>query len=318
MPRAGSTLLARELDRREGVGVGIEESLPDGIVWGEPVKIRCAEDLDRYLNRAYHDEKLRAWGVSKEGLREKLLADHAFPIEIRDVLRALLSLYFGDSLPGCVIHKKGPYYRHIEKVRKHFPGSGIILIDRDPRAIYNSQKQALRSDSGKPMAGSLSTFAFQYLESQQVIRRYASEGFLCVVDYEQLLKDPSGVITRLLDFLGVAAGSSVDATYESRIPSAQQHLHANVGDNMMKERIGAWEEELGGDAIFFLQKALKRTLRRRGYVIAPVRWREVTDKPAVAGQLAYFYVKYTVKCLTPGFYVLLKRLLGRQSMPIHE
>jgi len=318
MPRAGSTLLARELDRCEDVGVGIEESLPDGIVWGEPVQIKTRQNLDHYLNKAYRDEKIRKWAIDKGRLRGKLLADHAFPLDIRDVLMALHSLYFGEDVPGCVIHKKGPYYRHIERVRKLFPGSGIILIDRDPRAIYNSQKQALRSNSGKPMAESLSTFAFQYIESQQVIKRYVPEGLFCLVRYEDLLNDPSGVINRLLDFLGVAAEDAADGTYESKIPSSQQHLHRNLGSGMMKERIDAWREELRTDEIYFLQNVLKRTLRGNGYGIRPVRWREVTDKPAVAGQLAYFYLKYSIKRLAPGFYLFMKRLLKKPSGTYHE
>jgi hypothetical protein len=318
MPRAGSTLLARELDRCEGLAVGIEETLPDGMVWGEPVKIQSRQDLDYYLNQAFRDEKIRAWGVEKRRVRDKLLADDAFPLDFSDVLVAFLSLYFGNSVPGCVIHKKGPYYRHIEKVRKLFPESGIIFMDRDPRAIYNSQRQALRSNSGKPMAGSLSTFTFQYLESQQVIKRYLDEDFFCRVTYEDLLADPSGVIHRLLDFLGIAANHSADSFYESRIPSAQQHLHTNLGKGMLNGRTRAWKEELPVDDIYFLQKVLKQTLRNNGYGVRPVEWREVRDKAAMLRQLIHFYFKYTLKRLAPGFYHLIKRFVTKGSIPYHE
>ena len=318
MPRAGSTLLARELDRCEGLAVGIEESLPDGIEWGEPVKIHSLQDLEHYLNQAFRDEKIRAWGLEKRRVREKLLADHAFPLDFSHVIDALLSLYFGDPVPGCVIHKKGPYYRHIEKVRKLFPESGIIFMDRDPRAIYNSQKQALRSDSGRPMAGSLSTFVFQYIESQQIMKRYVPEDFFYVVTYEDLLANLSGEINRLLGFLGVPAGYSAESSYERRIPLAQRHLHTNLGKGMMHGRIDAWKEELPVDEIYFLQKVLKRTLRNKGSETRLVRWRQVTDKPAVARQLIHFYFKYTVKRLAPGFYRLMKRFITKPSMSYHE
>jgi hypothetical protein len=318
MPRAGSTLLARELDRCEGLAVGIEESLPDGIVWGEPVKIHSRQELDHYLEQVYRDEKIRAWGVDKMRLREKLLTDHALPLEFSHVLVSLLLLYFGDRAPGCVIHKKGPYFRHIEKVRTLFPGSGIIFMERDPRAVYNSQKQALRSKTGDPMAESLSTFVFQYLESQQIIKRYLSKDFFCRVSYEDLLADPSGVIARLLDFLELPVSRFGDGSYQSRIPSAQRHLHENLGKDMIGGRVDAWKQELGADEIYFLQKALKRTLRNKGYGMRPVRWREVPNKTRVALRLIHFYFKHTFKRLAPGSYQRMKRLLKRRSVSYHE
>ena len=318
MPRAGSTLLARELDLCEGLAVGIEESLPDGILWGEPVKIHSRQDLEHYLNQAFQDEKIQAWGLEKRRVREKLLADYAFPLDFSHVMVALLSLYLGDLVSGCVIHKKGPYYRHIKKVRKLFPQSGIIFMDRDPRAIYNSQKQALRSDSGKPMAESLSTFVFQYIESQQIKKRYLPEDFFYVVNYEDLLANLSGEIKRLLDFLGVPASYSSESLYENKIPVNQRHLHTNLGKGMMHGRIDAWKEELPVDEIYFLQKALKRTLRNKGFDARLVRWREVTDKPVVTRQLIHFYFKYTVKRLTPGFYRMMKRLITKRFISYYE
>src|SRR6056297_2311204 len=181
MARSGSTLVARELSRFEALSVGIEESLPDGIVKGEEVLLEDRDELEEWLERAWKDEKLAAWGIEQDALRNRLINNHPFPLRFREILEELLRLYFDRDLSDCVIHKKGPYYQYIDSVMAQFPDARFIHVDRDPRGIYNSQKKARRSHSGDKMAESMTTFAFQYLAAQWALCRHQKETWFHVV-----------------------------------------------------------------------------------------------------------------------------------------
>lgn len=314
MARSGSTLLARELDRYSNVSVTIEENLPDGIARGTKVVVRNQGDLHAYLDQAWHDDKLVSWGVDRNRLRRELLENNRFPLFFRDILSGLIRLYFHDYQPGCVIHKKGPYYLHADAVRREFPGSRIIHVDRDPRAIYNSQKRTRQSDGTRSMAGSVSTFAFQYLASCKVMERNQGETDFLVVRYEDLLDDPEGETSRVMKFLGRQPGRLEESRYAGRIPPDQQHMHGNLDKDMMDGRRSAWKDELTPDEIVFLQKALKQTLKNKGYPLVDVSFPGFTVWLRTHSRLAFFYLKYAAKRHLPGLYQWIKTNTKRKQV----
>ncbi len=314
MARSGSTLLARELDRYSNVSVTIEENLPDGIARGAKVLLRNPGDLDAYLDQAWHDDKLVSWGVDRHTLRRELMESHHFPFFFRDILSALTRLYFQENPPQCVIHKKGPYYLHAEAVRRAFPGSRMVHVDRDPRAIYNSQKRTRQSDGAGSMAEPVVTFAFQYLASCEVMERNQGEPDFLVVRYENLLDDPEGETLRILNFLGQKPGSREQSRYVGRIPSDQQHMHGNLDKDMMDGRRSAWKEELAPEEIVFLQKALKRTLQKKGYPLVDISLSGFAAWLRTRFRLAFFYLKYAAKRHMPGLYQWIKANTTRKQV----
>lgn len=305
MARSGSTLVARELDRFENLSVGIEESLPDGIMKGEEVLLESRADLDDYLERAWQDQKLADWGVERDALRMRLITNHSFPIRFPEILEELLGLYLNPQPTGYLVHKKGPYYLYVDRLRQLFPEAMFIHIDRDPRGIYNSQKKAKRSNSGQIMAEPLTTFAFQYLAAQQAVRRYQKEPYFHVVRYEPFLKDPRKELLRIMDFLGLQNTRVREhAGYFEKIPGGQHHLHGNLESRILPERALSWKEELGAEELYFFQQALGKTLLRKGYPLVRVQPFSLKAKVSVWCKLIWFYMKHTLRVLCPVMYRL--------------
>ena len=308
MARSGSTLVARELDRLEAVSVGIEESLPDGIVKGEEVLLESPEELDDYLERAWQDEKLAAWGVAPQALKKRLITNHSFPLRFREILEELLGHYFNHESGGSgeyLVHKKGPYYLHVDRVREQFPHARFIHIDRDPRGIYNSQKKARRSNSSRTMAEPLTTFAFQYLAAQHAISRYQREPYFHVVCYEDFVKDPQRKLMRIQELLGLQKlQANEHGSYFERIPGGQHHLHKNLSKEVLPERALSWKQELEASELYFIQHALGKTLRRKGYETVGVKPGSLPCKMRVWPKLIWFYLKYSVKSHFPSLYAL--------------
>jgi len=320
MARSGSTLVARELDRFREVAVGIEETVPDGMVRGEEVVLHNFRDLEDYMNRAWQDPKLRDWGIQREELKKSLADKHTFPIRFPEILGEMLLLYFAHDPAVHLVHKKGPYYLYVDRLRQWFPKARFIHVDRDPRGIYNSQKRARRSDTGEVMAEPLTTFAFQYLAAEAAIRKHQKAPYFHLVVYEQFLKDPQREVARIIDFLGAdsRAVSRDDnreeqryGAYVGKIPGAQHHLHEHLKGDVLPGRATSWKEELGAEELYFLQKALPITLRSKGYEQVSVHLVSPAAKVRVWRKVFWFYIRYGLKRL---FFVFnLANLVGSKS-----
>lgn len=263
--RSGSTLLAKKLAQYKDIGVGIEAKLIDGIQRGS-VDIKNEDDLDQYLDLNYKDPKFRSWKISKEELKNRVIEKYNFPIRFNHFLETAFELYFKNDPKKIYIHKQGRYFNHIKKIRKLFPNAKFIFIQRDPRAIYNSQKKATNSTDGSPMQTDIVKFALGYKKVQKLLKQYVNENYFHIIRYEKLLYDEVNEMNDILDFLKVNPLISDKDNYYNRIPKHQQNLHLNLKNNMNKnERIDAWKNELENWEVLFLQKVLKKELNVNTY-----------------------------------------------------
>ncbi len=264
--RSGSTLLANELDNHKSIGVTLEENLPDGIKRGKLLNIKDSKALDDYLKLLYNDEKFQFWNVEEYKLRNHLLTRFSFPLQYRDVLQAIHSLYFGGSNPKIIIHKQGNYTLLIEKVKAEFPEAGFVFIDRDPRAIHNSQKRYRKSTAGTFMNQGIVRFALSYKRMHQFLHGYIREPFFYSVNYENFIKNKTEELQKLTAFLGVKPDKNNNSkSYYSRIPEPQKRLHQNVEGSYNQSRTEGWRNELENHRIAFLQRTLKKELEEKDY-----------------------------------------------------
>ena len=268
MNRSGSTLLARELDGYRDVAVSLEADLVDGFKRGT-LDVRSEDDLCAFLDALFRDEKLRAWNLDLGAVRGRL-SSGPFPLRFKTMLAALLGEYFRDDPAEIYLYKSGRYYNHTGCLRKEFPGARFVFVDRDPRAIYNSQRRTLDSRRSEPMRTDGVRFVKSYKRTQRVVRGLEGEPWFLRVRYENLVNDRGKEIRRVLDFLG-ASDAEGQGSYYSRIPAQQKPLHEHLaGDELEPERIEAWHEELPPIELWFLQKVLQEELVANGYRIQAV------------------------------------------------
>ena len=308
LARSGSTLLASELDQYESIGVTLEENLPDGIKKGKPVKIKDSKALEDYLEEIYRDKKFQAWDIDKSRLKEAILGSYPFPLRYKDILNVIHYLYFAGNMPEMVIHKQGNYCLLIEKVRKEFPDAMILFIDRDPRAIHNSQKKSINSISEKFMNAGIVRFALTYKRMQEIIRRKGNDAFFYTINYEDLIKYPDQELKKILDFFQIrSAGKNTSKSYFSRIPGRQKHLHQNVPENYNSFGITRWKEELEDHRIAFLQTVLRRELLNKELEFFSMDRLPMKHKRIVFYWLLKYHFLYILLRMSNWNYFSLKR-----------
>ena len=159
--RSGSTYLSAKLSNYQEVRMGVESRFNDG--WITPgFSIRTEQDLDSYLDTLYLDNKFQAWKVHRDELVNKL-ATLPYPLCFSDILLAALSLYQGQSsTPRLLVHKCGEYYRCVQAIRREVPTAKFIFVNRDPRAVFSSQRRSMDSQTGRPMQENILHFLFGY------------------------------------------------------------------------------------------------------------------------------------------------------------
>ncbi len=265
--RSGSTYLANKLSGYETVKVGIEARFVDG--WIRPgFSIRTEDELQSYLDTLYQDAKFQAWQINRDEL-VKHLASLPLPLCFSDVLRAALSLYQGHSPEKrIVVHKCGEYYRCVKTIRQELPSAKFIFVNRDPRAVFSSQRRSLDSQTGQPMQKNILHFLFSYLDTLQRLESLQNDPNFLVIQYENLIEHETEVMAGIEQFFGISSQKeNVDQPgYFSSIPSAQQHLHTHVQDGRPRpDRVTGWQQELSVSHLLFLQTVLKRYLLAKGF-----------------------------------------------------
>ena len=263
--RSGSTYLASKLAAYDEIGVGIEARFQDG--WILPgFSAQNSQDLENYLDTLYQDKKFLSWGVAREELREALRA-YSFPLKFSEILTESLSLYSGLISENVLLHKCGEYYRCVAKIRDELPGAKFIFIDRDPRAIYSSQKRSLDSQTELPMEENIHHFIFGYLDTLSIIDSLQNDPNFILIRYEDLVEKEVAVLAKVTGFLGVSAKKRTeDGSYFIAVPESQQHLHNHVKSGVpQKKRITGWQIELPVSDILLLQSVLKRHLISQGF-----------------------------------------------------
>ncbi|WP_446008842.1 sulfotransferase [Candidatus Electrothrix sp.] len=264
--RSGSTFLAQILDSLHEVCVGLETRLDDGWIRGEHVCLHSESEIRAYLNQMEKDAKFRQWGVSSDEIWQRL-SMHPPPIYFGDILQAALLEYAGKTSPKVLVHKCGHYISCVSKIRQEIPRAKFIFVDRDPRAIYCSQKRSIDSLTRQPMQSDIVDFALEYKKLQRSLQSVSQDPYVMVVQYEEIIaSDPRAIQQKFAQFLEVDSFSVNTSNYYSTIPEAQKHLHRRVESGVPdRTRVSAWKNELPVSEILFLGWALRNWLKAKKY-----------------------------------------------------
>lgn len=267
-PRSGTTLLRTMLNSHPELAIPHETRvLIDGYrtraMWG---------DLSDPENR----RRLAHWVVDRKVSRYRRLSPDAdelieamvaAPPTLGSVLSAGFHLFaarhgkerWGEKRPSIVLN--------LDAAFAMFPDAQYVNIVRDPRAAVASILRVGRKHGwGAPgVAGGTDTWERSVRAADRWRRRLPANQFL-EVQYEHLVADPSAVLGRIVEFLGLdAAGLDAMLHHHESADLRRGKLHSLVSKPVTTERLRAWEQGLRPREIAFVESALGDYMRRYGY-----------------------------------------------------
>jgi len=298
LSRSGSTLLATRLNEYVDIGVGIEENISKHVK--DNFIANSDEELIYWIDRVYQSSKFELWGIEKQEIILNL-RKYSLPISFADFIYEALSIFFRNDNKKILIHKNNYFFREIRKSKILFPDSKFIFIDRDPRAIYNSQSVSVKSTIDRTMSTDISMFAIKYKFNQFLLRNYINNSMLqqklLIIKYEEFIENEDFIIGKVLSFLNGSDEKIISSNYYDKIPKSQKHLHENINAGFIKNRIDAWVAELHPIEIAFLNRVLKTEILDNGYLIKSDRELSYKQEIVINIKKNSFYIRYYIKIL---------------------
>ncbi len=256
--RSGTTLLAQLLSKHGSVRI-LWETHCYPFFWrpfpGNRISIRAIEKLretsyrrDPYLNEIA--SRLIAKGEDINGaydLLRKILD------EFRDI----------HGMPDRVGEKTPSHVFYVPDILKHDHDARIIVMIRDPRAVFLSEKTKyarLGKGSLSPVKIALRWKLTAGL-AERYQKKYGKETIL-LAKYEKLILDPGEMLREVCGFLGLAFEERMlgaDVVNSSFVPGK--------GDGFSEENIDRWRQLLAPEEVARLEDLLAKSMLKLDYPV---------------------------------------------------
>ncbi|HIK31041.1 MAG TPA: sulfotransferase [Oscillatoriales cyanobacterium M59_W2019_021] len=148
------------------------------------------------------------------------------------------------AIVGATVH------RHFDKLLKIWPNARFIHIVRDPRDVA-------RSCIGMGWAGNVWTGIERWLEAERLwdnLARHIPAERRIEVQYEALIAEPTEILSRLSDFIGVA--------YNDAMLSYPETTTFSYPDPKL---IYQWRRKMSDSEVQLVESQVGELLERRGY-----------------------------------------------------
>ncbi len=278
--RSGSTFLANQLVKNKGVAIPPESNFIPFIILRYPKdSIDNKYDLELFLNIIYTDKKFNDWNIKRDDIKGVLL--EVLPISVRDSILAICAAYRNKNFPEAKVFgiKKGGYLKYYRKLKKLFPQSKIIGIIRDGRAVFNSKKESIYSETGKPFEIDPYKAAKKWCKCINLLREIKQRHKeTLIIRYKEMITDPGKVIKTICKFLDIFYNLNkplVDKAYF--ISSRYRNLHRNIEKGALGNRISAWRTSLSDNEIYAFESVAYNHLIREGY--EPINAKKLSKNP---------------------------------------
>ncbi|HOP47867.1 MAG TPA: sulfotransferase [Desulfobacteraceae bacterium] len=284
--RSGSTFLSRMLDEYADIGVTLEASFPDGIIF-KSFNIKSQNDLETYLDRLFKDSKFNGWNLSREDLKAKLL-ELTYPATFPDIFPIILDEYFKKSNATTYIFKSA-YINNIDKVKDLFPHAKIILLLRNPLAVFSSQKATKDTRTRKYMSACPIKFAISCRTALALSLRHGNKDWFYKLKYEDLIANPEKEMNKILAFLNVSDNkTSTNMSYFDKLPSNQKAIHKNITSDPISEKASTWRMNLYNEEIWIIQTLLSKYIYSLGYDLYEIKKIEFSERRRVL----WYWIKF--------------------------
>jgi hypothetical protein len=265
--RSGSTYLSSELSRSRHILVCPEaEILVNLLVKKHNIPLNQKE-CHKIERSCRVDRKLKYWKVKTE--------DAGIDWSGRlPLFFSILRSYQDKTKPEArIILFKAVDLMHytellIDSARDNNIQIGFLIMMRDPRGIYNSQRQTYVHYRKRWMNRNPLAMVHQWQYLYELSLRYTASPHFHFIKYEDFIVDPENCIQNILDFAGLTPGEfnfSDMADLPGRIPSDQQYMHPHIKDAPRRDSIEKWETEMKPAIIEFIGRMSAEALASLDY-----------------------------------------------------
>ena len=302
--RSGSTFLANQLSKINDILVCPEAEILVNTLLKNPNAGLTMKELEKLDSAIHNDRKLKHWNLDID-LRE---IDATSKL---DLFFFILEQYKSSINPksNTITFKAVDLINYVETLHDYGLLKGLdiyfISLIRDPRAVFNSQRQTYVEYRRKFMNRNplVTINQWNYLLSRSEYYKFQTK--FVILKYEDLVKNLNTVLNQLIRLFGIIEEYHFDSLHgklRDRIPLDQLSMHPNIADPPLYEKIDSWQIECNIALQELIQKSTIDGLKRMNYKInQPV-------KPYLIIQL--IWIRYKTELLMKDIYRLTKSILA--------
>lgn len=190
----------------------------------------------------------------------------------------------------------------------------LILIIRDCRAIFASQKSTYFIDKQKPMSSNPVYTAILwniFLSKYKILKK---RNDVILIKFEDLISNLHAKFCELLDIISISEfdfSDSVAGDLYDRIPLNQKEIHKNILDAQKLDKINDWNQTLSRKEIKLIELTSCKYLQLFGYEIFDQRFNIIYI--FLLFKFLYNYLKFYLVLLTKKILFKINILLRNES-----
>jgi hypothetical protein len=264
--RSGSTLLARELTARVADIIVTTELNFDPVFarnWGGRSPLLIAKHVASQPNFRV------ASSSHVQGSPELRHGPEGGAQLFKALIEQWLSGHSGGLRPDCVVIKNGSHARYGSEIHQVLRERvKFIFLVRDPRSVVASKLRTRRPYAPwEVMAwgGSLIAALRWRSYARNMARAKASGADVLEIRYEELIRDPRGVLEALARHCGCTVRDIAQPAATYQVPAPEREIHSMVSEEISSRRVSEWTSALRARDRRIVEAVCGSQMRQRGY-----------------------------------------------------
>ena len=148
----------------------------------------------------------------------------------------------------------------------HFPSADIVFVVRDPRDGLRSARNFLGYWATLPDEDRTGGYIATWKECVEAYRRHAGNAAVKLIRYEDFCRKPHETLRRITGAIGLTVQEhQLDPTRYGATSETKVDGHARLRNPITPESVGKWQDELSGETIARVEKALREDMVTLGY-----------------------------------------------------
>jgi len=289
--RSGSSFLAQKLSELENIFV-----FPEADVLIEKILLsnqKITNLKDNFKELCKIDSKLKSWQFSEKEIEHILLSNQNKIDFFLDILTTYKKRYDSNSI--LLIFKYQNTFSQYLTIKKILTNITIyqILILRDPRAIYFSQKTTINPYTKKNFTNNPLIVGFLWHKFSKYIENINHDSYF--LSFENLMETEYTFIT-LLNFLQISNKKrEKTTTYFDLLPEEQKNIHLNTIKEPQKENINKWQNYLKKYEISLIENICKIQMQK-------FKYNPITHKVNIIQWFIKYYFKIRIYFKIDNYY----------------